>query len=231
MGLGHSPRIITNGLVGYWDAGNPKSYPGSGTIWNDLSGNGNDGTLTNGPTFNSGSLVFDGTNDVATLPASHSFANATIGLWLYLDETINWATRFDILNSSILANTNGRFVFYSSNSTTLQVYHLFSGLVARTTNINNANTSFTGKWKYVAITSQNVGSNITVSVYVDGILNSTYTVAGQATATDSSMYLMRSNDGVRPTKGKVSLFHIYNRALSATEISQNFNALRGRFGI
>ena len=66
MGLAHSPSLVMNGLVLALDAANPKSYPGSGTTWTDLSGRGNTGTLTNGPTYssaNGGSLVFDGTND------------------------------------------------------------------------------------------------------------------------------------------------------------------------
>ena len=66
MALHHSPRIVTSGLVLALDAADRNSYPGSGTTWTDLSGNANNGTLTNGPTFNSangGSIVFDGTND------------------------------------------------------------------------------------------------------------------------------------------------------------------------
>jgi hypothetical protein len=51
MSLIHSPRIVTDGLVLCLDAGNPKSYTGSGTTWTDLSGNGNNGTLTNSPTY------------------------------------------------------------------------------------------------------------------------------------------------------------------------------------
>jgi hypothetical protein len=66
MAFNYSPRIVTDGLVLYLDAANPRSYPGSGTTWSDLSRGGNNGVLTNGPTFNSannGSIVFDGTND------------------------------------------------------------------------------------------------------------------------------------------------------------------------
>ena len=66
MALAHSPRIVRDGLAFYLDAANTKSYPGSGTTWTDISGKGNDGTLTNGPTFSSdnlGSIVFDGSND------------------------------------------------------------------------------------------------------------------------------------------------------------------------
>ena len=65
-----SGHIITDGLVIALDAANTKSYPGSGTTWSDLSGNSNNGTLTNGPTFNSrngGSIVFDGVDDYVTL--------------------------------------------------------------------------------------------------------------------------------------------------------------------
>jgi hypothetical protein len=66
MALSHSPSIVTDGLVLCLDAGNPKSYPGSGTTWTDLSGNGNNGTLVNGVGYsgdNLGSLSFDGVND------------------------------------------------------------------------------------------------------------------------------------------------------------------------
>ena len=77
MSLFHSPSLVTSGLVLCLDAGNPKSYPGSGTTWTDLSGRGNHGTLVNGPTFNSangGSIVFDGSNDYVELTAILEFS-------------------------------------------------------------------------------------------------------------------------------------------------------------
>ena len=67
MAIFYNPRTITDGLVLCLDAANRKSYPGSGTTWTDLSGRGNTGTLTNGPTYssaNGGSIVFDGTDDI-----------------------------------------------------------------------------------------------------------------------------------------------------------------------
>ena len=69
----YSPKIVTNGLVLCLDAGNNKSYPGSGTTWNDLSGNNNTGSLVNGPTFTGsfgGSVAFDGVNDYVACPTS-----------------------------------------------------------------------------------------------------------------------------------------------------------------
>ncbi len=79
MGLAHSPRTVTDGLVLALDAGNTKSYPGSGTAWTDLIGS-NNGTLTNGPTYNSdngGSIVFDGTNDYVTISDDSDFTFGT----------------------------------------------------------------------------------------------------------------------------------------------------------
>ena len=71
MALAHSPSIVTDGLALCLDGANVKSYPGSGTTWKDLSGKGNDGTLTNGPTFSSddgGSILVDGSNDFISIP-------------------------------------------------------------------------------------------------------------------------------------------------------------------
>ena len=78
MGFYRAPQIVTNGLVMYLDAANPKSYPTTGTAWYDRSGNGNTGTLTNGPTFNSGnngSIVFDGIDDYVSLSSSPNLTN------------------------------------------------------------------------------------------------------------------------------------------------------------
>ena len=76
MGLSHSPSLVLSGLTLCLDAANTKSYVGSGTTWTDLSGNSNTGTLTNGPTYssaNGGSIVFDGTNDYATISFNSVF--------------------------------------------------------------------------------------------------------------------------------------------------------------
>ena len=91
MGLSHSPKIVTNGLVLALDAANNKSYPGSGTTWSDLSNTGKNLTLTNGPTFsaaNLGSIVFDGTNDYIDVPINPSLftTEGTMIIWLKNDE-------------------------------------------------------------------------------------------------------------------------------------------------
>ena len=87
MALSHSPSIITDSLILCLDAANTKSYPGSGATWTDLSGNGNNVTLTNGPTYSSvdgGSIVFDGTNDYADFFAPNLGTTTTVEMWVKL---------------------------------------------------------------------------------------------------------------------------------------------------
>jgi uncharacterized delta-60 repeat protein len=119
MALSHSPQISLNGLVLCLDAANSKSYPGSGTTWTDLSGNGNNGTLTNGPTFDSdnlGSLVFDGVDDYSELTSNYTLsAGWTLSFW-----------GNPIFDSTVPANT----VFYSaSNPRTFSLFNQSSGVI------------------------------------------------------------------------------------------------------
>jgi hypothetical protein len=88
----YSPKIVTDGLVLYLDAANTRSYPGTGTTWSDLSRGGNNGSLINGPTFNSangGSIVFDGSNDYVDCGNIDDIKNASqvsISIWTYIDD-------------------------------------------------------------------------------------------------------------------------------------------------
>ena len=108
MGLSHSPSLVMNGLVLCLDAGNSKSYPGTGTTWTDLSGNGNNGTLTNGPTYssaNGGSLVFDGTNDYTQTPLSGTFPQITVEFWGFFEylDVKSSSCRIEVLPKFIIS--------------------------------------------------------------------------------------------------------------------------------
>ena len=91
MALVHGAgQIVVNGLVLYLDAASPRSYPGTGTAWTDLSGNGNNGTLTNGPTYssaNGGSIVFDGVNDYVLTPVNIDANPNTVSAWFNASST------------------------------------------------------------------------------------------------------------------------------------------------
>ena len=81
MSFHYFPKIVTDGLIFYVDASNPKSYDTTGTTWNDISRNNNNGVLTNGPTYNSsnlGNIVFDGTNDFVQFNSIQKFVNSLI---------------------------------------------------------------------------------------------------------------------------------------------------------
>ena len=115
MGLSHSPRIVTDGLVFCVDAGDKMSYPGAGTTWTDLSKNRNNGTLTNGPTFdsaNGGSIVFDGTDDYV------NFGSQTWDISTNL--TIDFFIKFNTLNSAAYY-TMFSFGGYISNGWLFQI--------------------------------------------------------------------------------------------------------------
>ena len=119
MGFYRGPKIVTNGLVLYLDAANKKSYPGTGTTWTDLSGLGNNGTLTNGPTFNSangGSIVFDGVDDYVSV-ANNSSLNAstqTVSVWYYA-QTISLSRSATILGKHDTAGSYNGYNFFSTN--------------------------------------------------------------------------------------------------------------------
>lgn len=235
MTIAYNPRIVTDGLVTYLDAANKKSYPGTGTTWSDMSGSSN-ATLYNGPTYNAsnnGSLVFDGVDDYSTVSTNIDLLDTTITFWIYLDDTINWFSRFDILSGDIASGVNGRFLFIRSDvsNTELIVFALFPSLTQRRVSISNANTLFTGKWKNVAITSKTTLTSTNISIYVDGEFNNSLSVPEIPTVPTTSLNLMRNQNGLYPTKGKLSSVMTYDRALSQSEIKQNFNALRGRYGL
>ena len=118
MSTKYSPQIVTSGLVLALDAANKVSYPGTGTTWYDLSGNGNTGTITNGPTFsnvNLGTIVFDGTNDYVSIPSTSNFNNGnniTVEAWVLCT---NWST---YTHPMIVAKgINVEWILWKSNDT------------------------------------------------------------------------------------------------------------------
>ena len=214
MALTHSPSIVTNGLVLCLDAGNRKSYPGIGTAWTDLSGRGNSGTLINmdGTNFNSangGSLTFDGSDErVDTLNVS-SLTNMTIEIWIY--DTRSSGNR-DILT-------------YNENSAS----YTFNGTTFRTDRNGAAGRSIAG----VGNPPLNTWYRFCYVKNGDLYINETrYTGTGTDTTPSGIISLGNSRSDINNRlNGRISNAKIYNRALSATEVAQNYNALKGRYGL
>jgi hypothetical protein len=219
------PDIVTSGLTLNLDAGNPYSYnplnTGS-TTWTDISGNGNNGTLTNGTYYSGGTMVFDGVDDYVvksnfsglgsnpsyTMMAWMQFGNLSIGagtdaniMW-YGGQTIRGAAALDQKGNKLCSLHYADDITFSS----------FSPII---------NTP------YHAVMSYDNSSRV-VKLYVNGVFIESGTHSGNLNITSQNLFI---GGGPRGWTGKISTPQIYNRVLSDAEITQNFNALRGRYGI
>ena len=220
MALQHSPSIVTSGLVLYLDAGNPRSYSGSGTTWADVSGNNYNGTLINGPTYTSGTggyFNFDGVDDridvnITSTPMQTS-GPLTLSCWMY---------------------RNGDGMVFSAGG----YYGLFAGGGFWYWNGNPNWVSYScpvavpsSTWCHYCLVYNNSTNPI---FYINGVA---YTSTGTYAAPSpfgSSIFRIGEYTvytPYSPFNGRVAVSQFYNRALSSAEITQNFNALRGRYGV
>ena len=215
---------VTAGLVLNLDAGNAASYPGSGTTWTDLSGNGRNGTLTGGPTYSSadgGSIVFDGTNDFVQCSGSLTATAATFVIWMRRNGTQD---DYDGIIYSRSANATGLSFFGTTNkisytwNNAVDTYTWDSGLTI---------PDLTWCMIAVSVTSTAATAYLCQS---GGITSATNTVNHTSTVLDD-VKLAQDDLGGRFFNGRISVAMIYDRALSAGEITQNFNALRSRYGL
>ena len=220
MALAYNPTIVSNGLVVAYDPANPKCYPGSGVTFYDLSGNGNHGTLTNGPTISNNLAkytVFDGSNDYIVSSNNTGIAGTaprTIMAWAWMGN----------VSSSVIARIGASA---DNQAYEMQVWssklimHRYAGAPSH---VESTSTVKLNRWYHFAISYD--GSN--VKFYIDG----TYDGA-------SSMSLNTANaplyvgypvwGGNGHMNGNVSQTLLYNRELSASEINQNYNATKGRY--
>ena len=223
MGVSAGPNVIDTGLVLALDAGDTNSYSGIGTTWYDLSGQGNNGTLVNGPTYssaNGGSLVFDGTDDTVNFEYDLR-SNWTYECWVNKDAKGG----FSFLGQGTTSSRSGlhivmyddklRFGMFANDTDALGLY---------------SNTS-TGVWYHYAFTYNH--STFLKQIYRNGVQltgtpSQTQTAyIGTGTVRIGGLY--SSAGGV--ADGKIASSKLYNRVLTASEVKQNFVALRGRFGI
>jgi hypothetical protein len=204
-------NIVRNGLVLNVDGASSSSYPGSGTSWFDISGSNNHLTLANGPAFtgtNGGIFTFDGVNDNA-------------------NRAFTWPTNFtfDLFCKPIssdggfsrIIGTGDVFEFAISNTSEIRYY--YPGTWAST----GATITF---GSYVQLCGVKSGSSF--YLYKNGALVN----SGSITVSSiTSLYLSSRHNGTELVSSSIGAFKIYNRPLSATEIAQNYNALRGRYNI
>jgi hypothetical protein len=221
--------INTIGLKLYIDASVPESYSGSGTTWYDFCGNtanNYNGTLTNGPTYSSGNggyILFDGTNDYVT-----SFGTAivpggatsyTVSVWIYRNRNNIGAE--EVLSQWTTATSSNAFFF----------------------GFNNSNVRFSDNWNDVSVTGAGttgvwmnlVGVNLGGSnayIYLNGTLSATKGSALTYTGTGPFLIGRQGEyTGGEYFGGRISSVMVYNRVLLSTEILQNYNIQKGKFGL
>ncbi len=228
------PNIVTDKLSLILDAANPKSYPGSGTTWGDLSGLNNNVTLVNGTSFNSsnlGSFEFDGTNDYASRSSNSTFAldggDYTIDGWYY-------PTTLAASQTSLSLGIGGsqmRWVLGVGRANGTVFFGTGTGTWAWAQNT----TSTTGliesdKWNNVTV----VKNGTTLQIYVNSVIGHTVTSfnfgSGQSGNFYIGTYFVDYNSDGSYFEGKISSLRFYQgKALSQTEIQQNYNSLKQRF--
>jgi hypothetical protein len=231
----YTGSIVSSGLILYYDAGTPISYSGSGATWTDLSSAVNTGTLQNSPTFSydaGGSFIFNGTNNEVTTTTLYTNPQTfSIGAWFKTSsasgkkiigfESSQTGTGSASYDRQIYVGSDGKLYF-----------GVFDGAAAR-----YATSTFTyndNNWYYVVGTYGNNGT--TMTLYVNGAsvatgtasaaqnYNGYWRIAGYRAATWTN-----ASDGYFP--GSIGAAHVYNVGLTASQVLQNFNAHRGRFGV
>ena len=231
MGFYRGPNIVTDGLVFAVDAGSERCYDGTTTI-NSLVGS-STGTLTNGVTYqsiNGGVFDFDGSDDYISLPASlitalHGGTEASICIWIKNDATQNGVGTSGIIQLSGFNNSNGNLWFYSNGYTYLDIFR-----TSRVSQVFANNTEVSTNWNLLTVTTA-PGTN-GWKCYMNGVLKKQTT--GDSTVSVANIQgglTLGRNSSSRYTNGKIAACQIYDTALTAAEVLQNYNAQKSRFGL
>ena len=224
MGLAHSPRIVTDGLYFYVDFGNTKSYTNGASTVYDISSKRYSGSIVDSPTFssdNGGYLHFDGTDDFVDFKSNQggpdmSLSTITASAWVNFDSA-SW----------VMGNGHQFRIRLDATKVGFWIRELESGSTNEVQ--SSTSTMSTGEWGNIVGTYD--GTN--QKVYHNGVEVATATPGlGLLDEGQAGLHLARAYNGANLFfDGKLSVASIYNRALTAAEIKQNFNALRGRYGI
>jgi len=234
MASSYYPKIVTSGMVLYLDAGNRDSYAGSGTTWRDLSGRGNNGTLTNSPTFSTsalGAISFGGNTSHVTVPDSNDWTNSEFMMDVWFNRSGAWPSAWE--RDALLSHDEGggnfsKWIYSYDISKSKPIFHIN---YAPSTNVviepSSTVSLSLSTWYNFSITK----SGTSFTFYSNG--------ASLGSATNSSLIpnaaaplRIGTGEGSSPYfNGQISTVRIYNRALSAAEVLQNFNAMRGRFRV
>jgi hypothetical protein len=243
MSLSHGTSVVRDGIVLSLDAANVKSYPGSGTTLTNLNNLTDTATLVNGTAYsseNQGVLVFDGINDSMSFGGpsrfftSYTTQQITIETWIYIPSSATWTNGFygNILTRGYFGGSHG--IFRTTTNNFVSAWFRQQGVFVSGGQVESTGLIQRDQWQQIVAIWKNPGS----ALYINGSLvtqNSNALESLSAGTTDDVWYAglntaAGGNSG-NFFEGKQTGIKIYNRALTAAEIQQNFEALRGRYGI
>ena len=222
------PHIVDDGLILAIDAGSARSYPGSGTAWNDLSSTASVYTLNNSPTFdsgNGGSFDFDGTDEFAATSSAPIAASATTYSFEAVFKADTASATQVIWEQGTTAQTTGRRVCMILLSTGA------GGFNGQNADLHAVSYS-ANVWYNWTITVDTTLSSNKIKIYVNGVLST----QGNPTSTlnagaDGARVGNKLSNSTENFNGKIALVRVYNKVLTAAEVAQNYNAQKSRFGI
>lgn len=237
-------NIVTDGLVLNLDATNINSYPGSGNTWTDTSFYRNNGTLTNGPTFlrerGRGSIVFDGVDDYVitaadSTPALDITSQITLEAWIMSTALAN-ANHGDGLNSKGTSSDGNSGVYemllIQSSPVNIPFFRMRIGSSTPTYNPTNIPINLNQIYQIVSTYNGSI-----MRIYVNGVESGTGLTQSGSIETNTQQLTIgvrfnnRGGGSDSFFSGRIYNNKIYNKALSAQEVQQNFNALKSRFGL
>jgi hypothetical protein len=220
-------QIVNSGLVLSLDAADKNSYSGSGTVWNDLSISNSQGILTgsSSPTFTStfgGGITFNGTNQFVSASLTNINIPGTVSLCAWVRHStvpaaiqryVSLSSETAVIRHDGTGGQVGRFMFYVTTGGTIKFNSSPAGAI-----VVNTNYYFCGTW-----------DGTTMRIYQNGVQVGTPSTPGGTMATLNSGYNITTNGEC--LSGSIFCTQVYNRALSASEILQNYNAQKSRFGL
>ncbi len=224
----------------YLDAGIPTSYPGTGTTWTDLSGNGNNGAMYGGVTYsssNGGFMNFDGTNDYVSIGDSnildYGTGNFSFSYWIYVPTYISTTNRErGVINKNVSyensAGWGSEIILYNPSQSNFVINAYNTGQTTwSNTNVSSGNLS-TNMWHNIYCKREGG----TLYLYDDAVLKGSNNNVNVSINVDNNQPIILGDHSWGSNyPGSLSDIRIYNRALTSTEISQNFNAQKSRYGL
>ena len=239
MAFAYSPKIVTNGLVLYLDAANPYSYVSGSTIWNDLSRSQLSGSLVNGPTFNTGSggnIVFDGFNDYSIISQTPTslVGNPSFSVegWFKRNGTKSGGATWGIGGQTSSQGINSYAFLGADDQISIDLWGTSTYTTGQTYSLT--------EWQHIVWTYS--GPTFTTSnivIYINTIpytgANLTVSRGGSGTPNINTSGVVLARAGTVDTSYNypvnIANFKIYSRILTQSEIIQNYNATKGRFGL